>query len=574
MSTEASGERSVAAQHVTNAFTGDVSTVALPPEVLNAARDIQAPPGLSNLAPVPVCVGREVDLGWLERTLATGGGTAITQTPAVHGLGGIGKTTLALAYAHRHRGEYGVIWWINADSPARIEQSLGALALKLFPAWAGRAAPDERCAWATTWLQWHPGWLLVFDNAEAPADLDPYLGALSGGHHLITTRRATGWPHSVPAYALGTLAPDEATDLLCSSAFPGGPPTPHEQRQAAVLAAELGYLPLALEQAGGYLRQNPATTVDAYRERLARKLDKAADGIDAERTIARIWTQTLRALAARNPLAVDTLRTLAWLAPDYIPVALLEDPGADPDDLHEALGLLGAYTMATVTRHAVSVHRLVQTVLRVTAPTEPDGSPAGRRAAEQALLDVLVPLGPPTGNAAALWDVLMPQLFALAGTRPAGHRNDAVDALYDTAAQYLRVQGHEAHTVVLRQANLAHAQEVLGDAHPDTLAAVGNLAHSYHMVGDLDRAVPLYRTVLARRAQALGDTHPDLLTTRANLAAAYAQAGELDSALPLYEALLPQVEEVFGATHPDSLGVRRSLSVVRAAMAGRPHEPF
>ncbi|WP_107452621.1 NB-ARC domain-containing protein [Streptomyces sp. TLI_053] len=409
----ASGDRSIAAQHIGNAHTGDV--IGLPAEILTAARDVPAPHGLANLPPVPLCLGRDEALREVRATLAEQNGTAITQASTVHGLGGIGKTTLALAYAHQQRHTYSLVWWINADSPTRLEQSLGDLALKLFPAWAGTASQDQRSAWATTWLQWHPGWLLVFDNVETPADLHPYLGALDGGHHLITSRRATGWPRTIHTQFLGTLHPDEAADLICTHAITNRTPTPRDRQAAHALAADLGHLPLALEQAGAYLAQNPTISIDTYRHRLTTKLDKAADGLNAERTIARIWTQTLHALTARNPLAVDTLHTIAWLAPDNIPILLLETPGTDTDDLAEALGLLAAYSMTTLTPNTISVHRLLQTVLRTTAPTNPDGSPAGRHEAEQALTQALPE---PTTGPAPEWDTLIPHLTALATTTP------------------------------------------------------------------------------------------------------------------------------------------------------------
>ncbi|WP_407913436.1 tetratricopeptide repeat protein [Kitasatospora sp. NE20-6] len=530
----------------------------MPAEILTAARDVPAPPRLTNLAPLLLCLGRDDDLAWLRSTLAEQSGTAITQASTVHGLGGIGKTTLALAYAHRYRHTYGLIWWINADSPTRIEQSLADLALKLLPVWAGKASQDERTAWATTWLQWHPGWLLVFDNVETPADLTPYLGALDGGHHLITSRRATGWPRTIPTHPLGTLDPAEAADLICTYAC--GTPTPRELQDARLLAADLGYLPLALEQAGAYLAQNPTITIDTYRRRLDTRLDKAADGIDTERTITRIWTHTLQALTERNPHAVQILHTLAWLAPDNIPISLLEKPDTDPDDLHEALGLLAAYSMATVTRNTVSVHRLLQTVLRSTAHGGPDSSPMGRQSAAEALVRALGSLSPPTTNAVTPWDSLMPQLIALAATRPSGHRDDRAADLYYTAAEHLREQGHDARTIPLREATLAQDEQTLGDTHPDTLTSRNNLANAYASAGDIRRAIPLLETTLAQDEQILGDTHPDTLLIRNNLAAAYDDAGDLNRAIPLHETTLAQREQILGDTHPHTLTSRNNLA--------------
>ena len=555
MSTEASGERSIAAQNITNAFTGDVWAVVLPLEVQNAARDVQAPPALSNLAPRPLCLGREDELTWLSRTLAADGETAITQTPAVHGLGGIGKSTLALDYAHRHRSDYTLIWWINADSPARIEQSLADLSRRLFPRWARDASEQERAAWATTWLQWHPGWLLVFDNVEDPRHLAPYTGALSGGHHLATSRRATGWPATTPTRALGLLDPDEAAHLLCRRVLDRDP-TPAERQDARRLAGDLGHLPLALEQAAAYLAETPTLTFEEYRQDLHGNLDQAPEGTDTERTIARVWTPTFQALRERDPKAVTLLHTFAWLAPDDIPVTILGPLVTSSRELTEALRLLRAYSTITLTRDTVSIHRLVQTVLRSTPPTQPGAAPPGRREAEHALTHAL----DSTPEDHPHRDSLTPHLIALAATTPPGHVRDTTLPHYMEAAQRLYDRGQDARTIPLRENVLAQTEAALGDAHPATLFSRNHLANAYRTAGDLGRAIPLYESVLTQAEAVLGDTHPDTLANRNNLANAYREAGRLDRAIPLMETVLVQAEATLGETHPDTLASRNNLA--------------
>ncbi|MEU5666743.1 FxSxx-COOH system tetratricopeptide repeat protein [Streptomyces longwoodensis] len=557
---KAAGERAIAAQSIGNAYSGDLNV--LPAEALHAPDKVTAATGTSNLPPATLCLGRDEELTWLRRVLTGGGDGAITQSGAVHGLGGIGKSTLALRYAHRHRSDYTLIWWINAASPDEIETSLTELTKALVSDWAASAEREAQVSWARQWLAWHQGWLLIYDNVEDPADLAPYIGALHQGHHLATSRRTTGWPDSSTTLPLGTLGTDDATSLLCQLVFKDSEPTPKQKVNARALVTDLGCLPLAVKQAGAYLAQNRGVSLDAYRRRLGTKLSRTAHGIDAERTIARVWNVTLQTLEAEHPLAVEVLHTAAWLAPDDIPHTLLTPADADPDDIAEAIGTLAAYSMVTDTGTTLTIHRLVQTVLRTAPPsdhTQPPRHLQGRDRAEQAVLHHLAPL-PGQDTTDSQWDTLTPHLVTLAATAPPGHHNTRLTDAYATAANRLHHQGHTARTIPLLKATLAQSEQILGDTHPNTLTSRNNLAAAYRAVGDLGRAIPLLEATLAQREQVLGDTHPNTLITRSNLAHAYRDAGVLGRAIPLYEATLAQREQILGDTHPNTLISRNNLA--------------
>ncbi|GAA1008865.1 hypothetical protein GCM10009564_22520 [Streptomyces thermogriseus] len=494
------------------AITGDgARVVMLPAEAVRWAREVEAPPGAVNLpgSASGVFVGRQDELAKLRRMLTDQGEAAVTQVlrvRAVHGLGGIGKSTLALHYAHAYRHEYTLVWWINASSTEQIVTGLAGLAMRLCPQWAAMAGVQERAAWAILWLQWHPGWLLIFDNVEDPADLRHYLGTLPDGHHLATSRIATGWHKIAPTMALGLLDPDAAVHLLCTLAFgPEHTPTPKQRSDAAALAADLGHLPLALEQAGAYLYETGTSLAD-YRQMLGQVMDTAAGGIDPERTIARIWRHTLAAVERRNPRAVTLLNAMAWLAPDDIPRSLLAPLCPDPLALGEALGALHAYNMISFSadRQSVSVHRLVQTVLRH-QPASSDGYPPGRQEAEHLIQHAT----PDEDTDTSQWERLLPHVIAVAeSTPPHCPASTATADVYHAAAQYLHRQGRDAHTIPLRTAALAQCEQVLGDTHPDTLASRNNLAGAYESAGDLERAIPQQPRRRLRVGGGPGAGHP------------------------------------------------------------------
>lgn len=237
-------------------------------------------------------VGRAADLARLERALSGGGDVVVR---AVHGLGGIGKSTLAARYAAIHRQDFTVIWWITADTPAGIETGLAALAVALQPALAGLLPLEALRERAVTWLASHNRWLVVLDNVTDPAHVQELLGRAPAGRFVITSRRATGWHGIAASLPLDVLDPGESRQLLSGILGHGDSLHPGElevaEQGADELCAELGYLPLAIEQAGAYIAETGITPAEYLRLLAAHPASmyaQTAEGGDAERTIARI----------------------------------------------------------------------------------------------------------------------------------------------------------------------------------------------------------------------------------------------------------------------------------------------
>ena len=209
------------------------------------------------------------------------------------------------------------------------------------------------------WLQAHDRWLLILDNVEDPADIEPLLGQLGGGHVIVTSRRDADWGRLADPVQLDILDPAAAAQVLILRTGQHGAA---DEEAAAQIAAELGFLPLALDQAAAYIVQQ-RISLAAYLASLRRNPARMhAAGSDAQRTIARLWDLHITAIRDRSPAAARLLGVLARYAPDAIPRAMLGGTAAR-EDTDEALGLLASYSMITLTTETVSIHRLLQAVI-------------------------------------------------------------------------------------------------------------------------------------------------------------------------------------------------------------------
>ena len=490
--------------------------------------------------------------------------------PVVHGLGGTGKSTLALHFAHINRDRYDPIWWIPADSPSSVTTGLAELAARLNPHESVTAQTSaEAAAWAIGWLQTHQGWLLVFDDADAPGSIEPLLGTLDSGRHLITSRRATGWHRVGRPLPLATLPAEAATDLLMQITDRGGD---CDQADYERLADELGYLPLALEQAAAYM-QYTAITPAAYLDRLRRYPARmfAASAVsqhtgeaDDQRTIARIWQLSLQAVSAAEPLTGVILRTLAWFSPEPIPRDLAYRLDEDPLRVDEALALLHAYSMITLTPQSVTIHRLVQAVARIPDTADPHRTPDAIAQAREHATDLLLEAlpGDPLFNVPGWprWRELLPHVLALADHIGPGEETPGIAGILRAASGFMQSDGHFDQAVASAHRAVGAYQRMEGNDAPDSLAARSFLASAYRAAGDLATAGVLHQQNLTDCERILGADHPDTLVARANLAYLYALQGRPARALDLHQRNLADYERVLGTDHRYTLNARANLA--------------
>jgi tetratricopeptide (TPR) repeat protein len=536
-------------------FTGDHSQVDARAPVLAAGgiprpADVVVAAGMNNLPrpPAGVFVGREDVLSRLAAGLSGGGGAVMAQ--AVFGLGGVGKSELALQYAHAHRGRYAPIWWVTSEDGSQVEAGLAALAGRICPELALAATTSEAAGWAVTWLQAHPGWLLILDDVSDPGDVEPMLGQLHGGRILLTTRRDTGCQRIADPVRLDVLAPAPAAALITAATGRTGP---RDTPVAEEIAAELGFLPLALDQAAAYITQARiplARYLELLRQHPTRMYAAGAVGGQAQRTIARLWDITLQAISRADRGAAGLLRVLACYAPDAIARSIIGGRDAGPEE-DEALGLLASYSMITLTAEAVSMHKLVQAAILGAPGDTGTTTPPQDMAVEW--LDEVLPPDPDTNVTA--WPflrALIPHAEAVAGAYPAGEEPAALARVLNEIAVFHRSQGSYQDALRLGFSALDIAQRVYGDGHPEIATFLGNLAATCGKLGRHAEALPLKERALAVTEATLGPDHPSTAERVGNLAQTYSALGRHAEALPLKERALAVTEATLGPDHPST----------------------
>jgi hypothetical protein len=506
----------------------------------------------------PRFTGRDGLLTELRRRLGAGEATLVVQ--ALYGLGGIGKTQLALEYAHRFAANYDLVWWIDAEQPVLIPDQLAALAARLNLAPGPTVTQTVERLLAE--LRGRTRWLLVFDNAERPGDVADYRPA--GPGHVLITSRSPGWGALGGRLEVDVLTRAETIALLRARIPALG------EELADKLAAELGDLPLAAAQAAGYLEQTDLPPVDYLRRfREHRKtLLTRGDVVGYSGRIDTAWALSLDRLRDQDPAAVQLLQLAAFLAPEPIPLSLfsghpelLAEPlrsiATDPDALADTVGELVGYSLARRFPDGFQVHRLVQAVIRHRLPREQQQATAEQVVALQA---AATPGDPDDPANLAAYAALAPHVLA---TTPLGDHSAAGRRLVLDTIRHLQAHGassgsHAARTVA--EQLLDRCRSILGPDHPDTLTAASTLIRALVSLGEAEPARALGEDTLQRCRRVLGPDHPTTLSAAGALTRALVELVAEEPARALGEDTLQRCRRVLGPDHPTTLRAAATLT--------------
>jgi DNA-binding SARP family transcriptional activator len=528
----------------------------------------------SYLDPLTDFFGRESELDAMRTMLPSTTSRGAPATMVLTGMGGVGKTSLARAYARHHRADYGVVWWIRAEDATTIDGDFRTLLEILAPHDAGQIRDAVPAVHALLADQPRP-WLMVLDNMPDVAAAQGLVPAAGAGHVLITSQATAYWPAGQTVIAVEPLAQEASIELLTSLS------SDDDRGAAQALAQELGRMPLALAQAGAFARASAVTLATYLRLYRSRRTELHQEGRlpDYPHTVATTWQLAFDRL---SPAARALLNVVCFYTPEAIPVHLLFTPPnraesrfpdvVEPlsvlldDELarHRAVGELLAYSLMTPvqgTTLTVSMHRLVQAVTRDQMRAE-STTRAWVKAAHM-LLDAAFPTEPFTVISVTTQHHLARDLFAeilLVQQQVLGTDHPDTLAAHNSLARWTGYAGDTAGARDLYSELRQVQQRVLGAEHPETLATYYNMSLFTGQSGDHAGARDLCAELLQVQQRVLGAEHPDTLSTRSRLAYWTGQAGDIVGARDLATELLVVQQRVLGADHLDTVVGRHNAA--------------
>jgi tetratricopeptide (TPR) repeat protein len=498
------------------------------------------------------------------------GRVAIT---ALHGLRGVGKTTLAATYAERHRSDYRATWWIRAQTEPTMRADLVALGVRL-----GWVMADEKEEPALTTVMERSrhegdGLLLVYDNAVDAKTLKPYLPP-GGRAQVLVTSNAHAWRGVAAPVEIRLWSKEIGADYLIARTGREA-----ERNSALALSEALGGLPLAHEQAAAYCERLDLTLAE-YARRFqttpATFLDDARDApMDYHDglTVAKTFALAIDEAAKLHPAVEPLILHAALLAPEPIPLFLFSEarqtfgePFASAlarHGLDEAIAALRSFAVIdrdairdesdpTITTECIRLHRLVRQV--VSFGCDLDVQDRARRALIEAVAAVY-PDDLRLDPRSALTRIRRLDALALglvSGPVPAHTEKWTSELLIKMGGyrQFVLAAFTQAEPLFERAVSIR--ERVLGPDHPDTAKSLRCLANLLMNQHDMARARPLLERALSISEKVLGPENRDTAKSLSGLAILLRDRGNFARARRLLERALAINETVLGSEHPDT----------------------
>jgi tetratricopeptide (TPR) repeat protein len=483
----------------------------------------------------------------------------------IHGMGGVGKTAIAIEYAHRYGSDYDLVWWIPADQLPSVRGSLATLAARLNveaqPA-AGIDGLIEAVLDALRRGEPYSRWLLIFDNADQPEDINDLIPR--GPGDVLVTSRNHRWDSVINTVPMDVFLREESSEFL-RKRVPG-----LTEADADRLAKELGDLPLALEQAGAMLSETGMPVSEYLRLLKDQVTEIMAEGksLDYPYSMTAAWKLSVSALRERLPEALDLLRFFAFFGPEPIPRSVfrrgVKETGtpvsevvANPILMASAIRELARYALVTLDGGSVKVHRLIQALLR--DELSPDQQ-AGYRNEAHLILAGAAPKDPDDALNWPRFEDLLPHVNA-ESAELLKSRDPAVRDLALSTMRYLNQSGDYTSGLALAERFIEQWTKDSGPDSSDVLRAQRHLGNLLRNLGRYEESYRVTSDALARARAALGEDDPTTLSLRTAFAADLRARGDFVAARELDEESRILFEATYEAEDSRTLRLLSSLAL-------------
>ena len=518
--------------------------------------------------------GREDELAELRSSLMAGEAAALVQSRAIHGLGGIGKTQLAVEYAYRHGKDYDIVWWIRSEDTVTLASDYASLAAELDLPEKDAAQQGVTVEAVKKWLRQNRGWLLIFDNAETAKSVRDYIPRGGMGHIIITSRNPN-WAGVAKSLSVTSLPLDKAVEFLLKRTGS------QDEATAKTLAEAVGCLPLALEQASAYIETSGCTMaqyLDLFEKRQPELLARGKPSTEYPDTVAKTWDISFQKVKEEDASAAELLRLCAFFAPDDIPVKMIVEGAeelpkslaaivTDPLRLNDSFAVLRKYSLVEVEDEKISLHRLVQAVIRHSLNEEEFKHWTG------IAVHVVNTSFPVETFDVRTWPSCLPLIphatVALSHTEAIQFTSNNTATLLNKLGVYLRNRAEYSQARRMQERALAIREATFGPHHPEVAIILNNLGSVLKDQGDLDGAKALLERALAIDEAAFGPNHPYIAIDLNNLGLVLVLQGDLDGAKPLYERALQIFREFLGDDHPSTKTTQNNLRQLKEKMKKR-----
>jgi tetratricopeptide (TPR) repeat protein len=501
---------------------------------------------------------------------------------ALYGLGGIGKTQLALEYVHRNREHYERVYWISAASQATMFSGFEVIAKQTRCLRdETNTSPSEVAKGVLRWLDEQRNWLIVLDNLDDILVLDGYLpNTATHKHTLVTTRNPNSEHIPAEGILVGVYDADDAIDLL--STRTGIENISEAERQECLeIVSELGFLPLAIEQAAAYIREETKDLfmfLPIYRKNRAKfhSQKSTANRSYYEESLATTWRIAFQHIEEGSVEASRLLRLLAFLNPDGILLSFLEvgmnglkaelrSVITDIGTLYKSLAELERFSLIRRERdeelgQIILIHRLVQAIIK--DEMEPDLFAE----MEVEILGLCRTAYPKwhdwEPNALQQTRIIQAQVILPLLSLRRIKSIHLVNILLEVGTSLLQ-DGKDQQACGLVEMAMRVVNEVGNIDEAYKLEVVGVLAAVYTSFGDLKRAVVLLEKQVEGFARLSGKHAPQTLVAMTRLSYLYAEQGDLQAAMKLQEEVLDvgKVTVSPGKEHSDTVEAMHELAV-------------